>query len=395
MVVLGHGTLALEDLDGDRVLVVGGSRKNLRLLRWDDRVAGDQLGHDTSDRFNAHRQRVHVKEDDLACVLLATEHAGLDSSAVGDGLIGVDTAARLLAVEELLDQLLHFGDARRAADQDNLIDLGLLHVGVFEDFLDRLHGRAEQVHVQFFELGAGQRLGEVFALEEALNFDPDLMGRGKSALGLFNLTTQLLDGAVVFTDVLALLFLVQLDEVIHDALVKVFASQVGITVGRNHLKDTVVDRQQRNVEGAATQVEDQNVLLALLLVKTVGDGSSRRLVDDAHHVQTCKINQVTYCRTCPTPSECLRTGNHSGILRCLALGVIKVSRDSDNSMSHLLAQVSFSNLLHLGQDHSRDLFRSKGSLSLRCLHFNVRFAALFNNLKEESFNFGIQSDGFK
>ncbi len=45
---LVNGTLALEDLDEHRVLVVGGSREDLRLLGGHDGVTGDELGHDTA-----------------------------------------------------------------------------------------------------------------------------------------------------------------------------------------------------------------------------------------------------------------------------------------------------------------------------------------------------------
>ena len=53
-VVLGHGSIALEHLDGDGVLVVGGGGEDLRLLGGDDGVTGDQLGHDAPDGVNTN-----------------------------------------------------------------------------------------------------------------------------------------------------------------------------------------------------------------------------------------------------------------------------------------------------------------------------------------------------
>ena len=47
----------------------------------------------------------------------------LHSCSVGDGLIGVDGLAQLLAVEEVLQHLLHLGDTCRSANQHNLIHL--------------------------------------------------------------------------------------------------------------------------------------------------------------------------------------------------------------------------------------------------------------------------------
>lgn len=81
----------------------------------------------------------------LTSVLIPGEHTGLDSSAVGHSLVWVDAPGRLLAVEELLHQLLDLGDAGGAAHEDNLVNVGLLEVCVLQDFLDRLHGGAEKV----------------------------------------------------------------------------------------------------------------------------------------------------------------------------------------------------------------------------------------------------------
>jgi len=72
VVILGHGTLALKDLDGDGVLIVSGSRENLRLLGGDDSVAANELSHDSSDCLNTHGQGVDVKQDNVVQTLLGT-----------------------------------------------------------------------------------------------------------------------------------------------------------------------------------------------------------------------------------------------------------------------------------------------------------------------------------
>ena len=59
-----------------------------------------------------------------------------------------------------------------------------------------------------------------------------------------------------------------------------------ITVGCDDLKDSIVNGEEGDIEGAATKIEDQDILLALLLVHPVGDGSSGGLVDDPHHGHT-------------------------------------------------------------------------------------------------------------
>ncbi len=52
-------------------------------------------------------------------------------------------------------------------------------------------------------------------------------------------------------------------------------TEMRVSVGGEHFEHSVVDRQQRHVESASAQVEHENVLLALLLVKTVRDRRRR------------------------------------------------------------------------------------------------------------------------
>ncbi|KAG7232401.1 hypothetical protein INR49_008890 [Caranx melampygus] len=129
----------------------------------------------------------------------ASKHSSLHSSSISHSLIRVDAPRGLFAIEELLHQLLDFGNTGGASDQDNLINL--------------------------LKLGTGQGLREVFSLKEGLNLNAGLVLGGQSSLCLLDLTTQLLHGTVVFAHIFAGLLLVQLDEVLHDTLVKVFTSQ--------------------------------------------------------------------------------------------------------------------------------------------------------------------------
>ncbi len=128
-------------------------------------------------------------------------------------------------------------------------------------------------HVELLKLGTGQRLGEVFTPEEGLDLDAGLMLSGQRPLGPLHLTTQLLHGAVVLAHILSGLLLVELDEVLHDALIEVFAAEVSVSISGHHLEDTVIDGQQGNVEGAAAEIKHQDVLLTALYVQTVSDGS--------------------------------------------------------------------------------------------------------------------------
>ena len=110
----------------------------------------------------------------------------------------------------------------------------------------------------------------------------------------------------------------ELDEVVHDSVVKVFSSQVSVTSCGHHLKDAVVNGEDGHIKGATTQVEHQDVVLATLLVKAVGNGCCCGLIDDALHSQT---------------------SNDSSIFSGLPLCIVEVCRHSHHSMLHRLAKV--------------------------------------------------------
>lgn len=76
-------------------------------------------------------------------------------------------------------------------------------------------------------------------------------------------------------------------EVSDQTVVKVLTTQVGVTGSGLDLEDTLLDGKERHIESTTTKIENQHVALTLdLLVKTIGDGSGSRLVNDTEDVQT-------------------------------------------------------------------------------------------------------------
>ena len=91
---------------------------------------------------------------------------------------------------------------------------------------------------------------------------------------------------------------------VDETVVEVLTTKVSVTSGGLDLEDTLLDGKERNIEGSSTEIEDEDVTLASgLLVKTVGDGSGGGLVDDTEDVET---------------------GDGTGVLGCLTLGVVEV-----------------------------------------------------------------------
>lgn len=90
--------------------------------------------------------------------------------------------------------------------------------------------------------------------------------------------------------------------------VEVLTAEVGVSVGRLDLKDALLHLKNRDIEGTSSKVVDGDDG-RLGAVETVGEGSGSGLVDDA---------------------EDLETGDSSGILSSLTLGVVEVGRDGDD-----------------------------------------------------------------
>ena len=130
---------------------------------------------------------------------------------------------------------------------------------------------------------------------------------GESALSLLDFTLELAHGAEVAANVGTSLLLVELDEVVNDTVIEILTTQVSVTSGGQDLKDTVVDGEEGDIEGTTTEIVDDDLRLAALLVETVRNGGGRGLVDD---------------------TEDLETGDRTGVLGRLALRVVEVCKTS-------------------------------------------------------------------
>ena len=101
---------------------------------------------------------------------------------------------------------------------------------------------------------------------------------------------------------------------------------------REHLEDAVVaDVEDRDVERAAAEVEDGD-LLVLLLVERVGQRRGGRLVDDAHplldDLAVLAANLVLG----------VEAGDRGRVDGRLPLGVVEVRRHGDDRLAHGVAR---------------------------------------------------------
>merc|ERR1719319_1014497 len=271
------------------------------------------------------------------------EDSGLNCGSVGDGFVGVDGLVELFAVEEVLEKLLDLGDPGGAANQDQVINARLIHLGVTHGLLYRLQGALEQVGAKLLEPGPGDASVEINSLEQRINLDVGLSGGGKGSFRAFTRRAKTTERSLVSLHVLLVLSLELLDEVIDQPVVKILSSQMGVSGGGLDLEDAFLDGEDGDIEGSTSKIEDEDIALgcALLFVEAIGDGCGCGLVDDTENIQA---------------------RDDASIFGGLALRVIEVCGDCDYGILDSVSKVSLSCLLHLCQNHGRDLLRGEDLL---------------------------------
>ena len=159
---------------------------------------------------------------------------------------------------------------------------------------------------------------------------------GQLDLCLLGSFLQALSGHLILAQVDAVLGLEGVSHPVDDALVEVVAAQMGVAVGGQNFGDAVAHLDDGDIEGAAAQVVDHD-LLVIFLIDAVCQRSGSRLVDDTLDVQA---------------------GDGAGVLGSLTLAVVEVSGNGDDGLGDRLAQISLRISLQLLQDHSADLLGS-------------------------------------
>jgi hypothetical protein len=148
-------------------------------------------------------------------------------------------------------------------------------------------------------------------LEKTVNLDSSRWDRRKGALCPLASRSQTAQGTRVALNVELRLPLELSLEVFEKRSVEVLATQVGVTSGGLDGEDATGDGEERDIESAATEVEDEHVALLLVLgvgrVKTVSNSGGGRLVDDTKNVEA---------------------GDRTGVLGRQTLRVVEVGRNA-------------------------------------------------------------------
>ena len=169
--------------------------------------------------------------------------------------------------------------------------------------------------------GVGGNIRQVdFSLLRGRQFD----------LGLLSGFFQSLQCQRIIVQVHAGFFLEFIGQVIDQAQVEIFATEEGITVGREYFEGMFAigfgNLNNGDIEGTTTEVVDCNRGITGLPVHTIGKGCSGRFIDDALDFEP---------------------RNLARIFGSLALGIVKISRHRHHRFRDCLAEVVFRGLLHL------------------------------------------------
>ena len=336
LVVACKITLALQNMDLNRSLAVRCCGEDLALLSRDRRIAFDDSGVDASFGLNTEGQRGNVQKQQV--FEFAAEHTALNGRADCDTLIGVDALEGFFA-HNLLDRFLNCRHTAGTAYQEDLVQVARLQVRIAQGLTDRTCAGVYQVGSHLFELASGESHVKMFRAicvsSDEGEVDLGLGHAGQFDLRFFSCLFQSLKSHLVVAQIHAVLSLEGICHPVDDSLVEVIAAEAVIAGSCQHFLDAVAHIDDGNIESAAAEVEYHD-LLALLFVHTISKCRGCRLIDDTADIQTSDL---------------------ACVLRRLTLCVIEVSRNRDDSIRHLLAEIGLRVRFHLGKNHRGNLLR--------------------------------------
>uniref|UniRef100_A0ABI7ZXE1 Rab9 effector protein with kelch motifs n=1 Tax=Felis catus TaxID=9685 RepID=A0ABI7ZXE1_FELCA len=65
----------------------------------------------------------------------------------------------------------------------------------------------------------------------------------------------------------------ELDEVFHDTLVKVFSTQMSVSISSHNFEDTIINGEERHIKSSTTEVKHQDVLFSFPFIQAISNSS--------------------------------------------------------------------------------------------------------------------------
>mmetsp|Transcript_8704 Transcript_8704/g.9933 ORF Transcript_8704/g.9933 Transcript_8704/m.9933 type:complete len:143 (-) Transcript_8704:372-800(-) len=124
---------------------------------------------------------------------------------------------------------------------------------------------------------------------------------------------------------------------------------MGISSGCLNFKNSFFNGQKGNIKCTTTKIKDQNVTFSVFFVKTVSNSSCSRFVNNTKYIQS---------------------SNNSCILGSLSLRVVEISWNSYNCILNFSSKKSFSDGLHLSQNHGTNFLSSESLFFILVLHLD-------------------------
>src|SRR6266436_4381755 len=128
-------------------------------------------------------------------------------------------------------------------------------------------------------------------------------------------------------------------------IVNVVAAKMSVAVGGKNLENIAVARRDQfddgNVEGAAAEIVNSD-FAPLLFVQAVSERRSSGLIDEAKN---------------------FNAGDFARILGGLALSIIEISRDGDDSAVDRFAEMGFGPVFQFAENERGDFWRSENSVA--------------------------------
>lgn len=287
--VLSEFAFPLNDVEVDPRLVVRVGRETLRGLTGNRGVSSDDLVDRSTHGLQTEGEGSHIHQEDLA--RSADQNVRLNRRAERDDFIRVEFRVRF-ASEELLDALTNRRNSSRATDEHDFFDVSCGQSCIRECALAGVDRALDERGDATLELGAFEGASEVESFVR--NDEMELRDRmlGELLLAVFrSQACCLLERRIaqrLFVEFVARFFAQPRDEF----AVEIISTEVRVSSGCENSEYAFFDRQDGDVEGAATEVVDANGP-AVLLVETVRETGGGRLVDDPQDFDSSESSRVT------------------------------------------------------------------------------------------------------